>query len=209
MRTRFCTYGATFIAGLCAQLSFANGLDALRSFTKDLKALQGEFSQTTTDTQGKSNKALSGTFALTQGGKFRFNYAKPYTQVLVSDGKTFSTYDADLAQMTVRKLDESLAATPLAVLSGQAAVDTIFVLKALPDADGLTWVAATPKQADTAVNDLRFGLKGGELRSLSWLDNFNKRTVMNFSNVKRNGSVDAAVFSFKPPPGTDIVGNRP
>lgn len=200
------TYVATLLAGLLAASALANGVDALRTFTKDLKTFQGDFSQQTKDAQGKATKTLTGTFALTQGGKFRFDYAKPYAQILVSDGKSFSTYDADLAQMTVRKLDESLATTPLAVLSGQASVDALFVLKTLPDADGLAWVAATPKQADTAVNDLRFGLKAGELRALSWVDNFNKRTVMNFSNVKRNASVDAAAFAFTPPAGTDVVG---
>jgi outer membrane lipoprotein carrier protein len=206
LKVHFRTYAASFLSLFLAFSASANGVEALRSFTKDLKALQGEFSQQTVDAQGKPGKALSGKFALTQGGRFRFDYAKPYTQVLVSDGNSFSTYDADLAQMTVRKLDESLASTPLAVLSGQTAIDTMFTLKTLPDADGLNWVAATPKQADTAVSDLRFGLKGGELRALSWVDNFNKRTVMNFNQMKRNGVIDVAQFLFTPPAGTDIVG---
>ncbi len=200
------TYGAVCFSFCLPLLALAGPIDDLRSFTRDLKSLQGEFTQTSIDSQGKPGKPLSGTFALAQGGKFRFDYNKPFVQVLVSDGAKFATYDADLAQMTVRTLDESLASTPLAVLSGSAAIDSVFVLKALPDQDQLQWAAATPKQADAAVSDLRFGFVSGSLRALSWVDTFGKRTLMRFTAMKRNAPTEPGIFNFVPPAGTDIVG---
>jgi outer membrane lipoprotein carrier protein len=189
-----------------ANVTLAAPSDDLRAITKDLRALSGEFTQTTLDTAGKPIKTLSGSFSIARGGKFRFDYVKPYKQVLVSDGAKFSTYDADLAQMTVRKLDQSLAATPLAVLSGSAAIDSIFTLKEAADADGLQWVSTISKQADAAVSDLRFGLSGGNLKALMWTDNFGKRTHMKFTTLNRNGAVNEATFAFIPPAGTEVVG---
>jgi outer membrane lipoprotein carrier protein len=189
-----------------SNLALAAPSDDLRAITKDLRALSGEFTQATLDTAGNPTKTLSGSFSIAKGGKFRFDYVKPYRQVLVSDGAKFSTYDADLAQMTVRKLDQSLAATPLAVLSGSAAIDSIFTLKEAADADGLQWVSTISKQADAAVSDLRFGLSGGNLKALMWTDNFGKRTHMKFTTLNRNGAVNEATFAFIPPAGTEVVG---
>jgi outer membrane lipoprotein carrier protein len=202
-----CEVGGIFFI-FAPQFGFAGPMEDLRAYTKELKSLQGDFTQVSLDGQAKPGKTLSGKFSLAQGGKFRFDYQKPYQQVLVSDGVTFSTYDADLAQMTIRKLDDSLAATPLSVLSGQASIDALFTLKLLPTEDGIAWIAASAKQADAAVSDLRFGLAGAELRALSWIDNLGKRTVMTFSGLKRNSAIEAARFAFVPPAGTDVVGAK-
>jgi outer membrane lipoprotein carrier protein len=187
-------------------IAFAAPSDDLRTLTKDLRSLAGDFTQQTLDAAGKPTKTLTGSFSIAKGGKFRFDYVKPYKQVLVSDGAKFSTYDADLAQMTVRKLDQSLAATPLAVLSGSAAIDSVFTLADSDAADGLQWVATTPKQADNAVSDLRFGLSNGELKALTWTDSFGIRTMMKFNSLTRNGALNNAAYSFTPPAGTEVVG---
>ena len=179
--------------------ALASPVDDLRALTKDLRALSGEFTQQTLDAAGKPTKTLSGSFSIAKGGKFRFDYVKPYKQVLVSDGAKFSTYDADLAQMTVRKLDQSLAATPLAVLSGSTPIDSVFTLASAAEAEGLQWVSTTAKQADTAVTDLRFGLSGGALKALTWTDLYGKRTMMKFGTLTRNGTVNENVFAFTPP----------
>ncbi len=194
------------LASIACVSALATPTDDLRALTKDLRALSGDFTQATLDAAGKPNKTLSGTFSIAKGGKFRFDYVKPYRQVLVSDGQKFSTYDADLAQMTVRKLDQSLAATPLAVLSGRAAIDSVFTLQDSAESEGLQWVATTPKQQDSAVTDLRFGLANGALKALMWTDNFGKRTLMKFNTLTRNGALNDAAFAFTPPAGTEIVG---
>ncbi len=191
---------------LASGVACASPIDDLRALTKDLRTLSGEFSQTTQEKSGKPGKNLSGTFAIATGGKFRFDYAKPYKQVLVSDGSKFSTYDEDLAQMTVRKLDQSLAATPLAVLTGAASVDSVFKLTEEKPADGLSWVSAMPKQSDAAVGDLRFGLQGATLKAIAWSDAFGQRITMKFPTITKNSVLPAAQFSFTPPTGTDIVG---
>ncbi len=193
-------------AALGSVIAHAAPSDELRSITKDLRALSGDFTQHMLDKTGKTTKTMSGTFTIAKGGKFRWEYVKPYKQILVSDGAKFSTYDADLAQMTVRKLDQSLAATPLAVLSGSASIDSAFSLQDMPAADGLQWVATTPKEADAAVSELRFGIAGGELKALSWTDALGKKTIMRFGTLTRNGAVNEAAFNFTPPAGTDIVG---
>ena len=71
------------------------------------------------------------------------------------------TVSADLQQASVRAMDKALGVTPAALLAG-AAPDKDFELRALPAAQGLDWVQATPRTKDDAANlkSLRIGFKG-------------------------------------------------
>lgn len=59
----------------------------------------------------------SGSFEFQRPGKFRFNYTKPFEQLIVADGKTLWLYDADLNQVTERAQAQVLGSTPAAILT--------------------------------------------------------------------------------------------
>ena len=73
---------------------------------KNAQAGKADFTQSVTSPpksgQEARTKVSSGSFEFQRPGKFRFNYTKPFEQLIVADGKTLWLYDADLNQVTER-----------------------------------------------------------------------------------------------------------
>ena len=93
---------------------------ASRRLPARARRLQAQFKQVLTDRNGQSVDEASGTLAISRPDRFRWDYREPYEQVIVADGTRIWIYDSDLEQVTVRKLDETLSATPAMLLSGRA-----------------------------------------------------------------------------------------
>ena len=74
-----------------ATLLFAGTVSAgarsdLATFTRDLKGLQAPFTQQVFDPNGKLKETSSGEVALSAPRLFRWEYRKPYEQLIVADG---------------------------------------------------------------------------------------------------------------------------
>jgi outer membrane lipoprotein carrier protein len=106
----------------------ASGLGALHSFIVATASAQGEFEQKVYDRKHKLTQESSGTLAFSRPGRFRWTYAKPYAQLIVGDGEKVWVYDADLNQVTVRRLDRALGSTPAALLAGSNEIERAFKL---------------------------------------------------------------------------------
>jgi outer membrane lipoprotein carrier protein len=193
-----------FPLALMAGAAHADAVDQLRGFVRDVKSGKAEFTQTVTSPDGAKKKTSSGNFEFSRPNRFRFAYTKPFEQVIVADGQKVWIYDADLNQVSSRKLTQALGATPAALLSG-GSLDADFTLKALPDAEGLSWAEATPKAKDATFQTLRVGFKGKELASVHITDSFGQRSLLQFSQWALNAPVDADRFKFVVPKGADVL----
>jgi outer membrane lipoprotein carrier protein len=198
---------ALSLALLIPALAIAGAVDDLRAFTSQTKAARGEFTQVVVDRTGKVLRQSSGTFSLARPGKFRWSYAKPYSQLLVGDGEKVWVYDADLNQVTIRPMDKALAATPAALLSGSQEFEKVFAIDELPPADGLAWLAAKPRATDSGLESAKLGFKAGTLERLEFVDNFGQTTTITVSKLEKNPQLAADTFKFVPPKGADVIGN--
>jgi outer membrane lipoprotein carrier protein len=187
-----------------ALAAHADAVDTLRDFVRDVKSGRSVFSQTVTSTDGARKKTSSGQFEFLRPGRFRFNYTKPFEQLIVADGVKVWIYDADLNQASSRKLAQALGATPAALLTG-ASLDTDFVLTAQTAKDGLDWALATPKAKDGPFQSMRVGFKGRELSAVEIVDSFGQRSLLQFSRFEANVALDAARFNYTPPAGADVI----
>jgi outer membrane lipoprotein carrier protein len=182
----------------------ADAVDTLRHFSRDVKGGQATFTQTVVSPDGERRKTSTGTFAFSRPDRFRFAYDKPFEQVIVSDGREVWLHDVDLQQVNVRPLGQALGATPAALLSG-GDLERDFTLKALPDADGLSWVQAMPKAEETTVRQVKVGFDGPVLAVLELTDAFGQRSVLKFSQVQQGAQPPAELFRFTPPKGVDVL----
>ncbi len=190
---------------LCAALAAqADAVDTLRDFVRDVKSGRAAFSQTVTSTDGARKKTSSGQFEFLRPGRFRFNYTKPFEQLIVADGVKVWIYDADLNQASSRKLAQALGATPAALLTG-ASLDSDFVLTPQPAKDGLDWALATPRAKDGPFQSMRVGFKGHDLSAVEIVDSFGQRSWLQFSHFEANVALDAARFNYTPPAGADVI----
>ncbi|MEW6414464.1 MAG: outer membrane lipoprotein chaperone LolA [Pseudomonadota bacterium] len=186
--------------------ALAGGIDRLKSFIAGARTAEADFTQTVTDRGGRVSQQASGKMAFARPGKFRWDYSKPYEQVIVSDGVKLWLYDKDLEQVTVKPLADAIAGTPAALLAGDDAIEKYFHLKDAPDADGLEWLEATPKNRDTSFERIRMGFRGDTLVQMELFDFFGQRTTLRLARLVRNPAMPAARFAFVPPKGADIIG---
>ena len=194
-------------AALFAFSSFAASADSvqtLQDFVRDVKTGQAAFIQTVTSPDGAKKKTSSGNFEFARPNRFRFTYAKPFEQVIVGDGAKVWIYDADLNQVSSRKIGSALGATPAALLAG-ASLDTDFTLAPLPAKDGIDWAAATPKQKDGAFQSLQVGFRGKDLAAVEIIDSFGQRSLLQFSHWVANPVLASDLFRFTPPKGADVI----
>ena len=179
----------------------------VQRYFQNLQSLRADFIQRVFDERGRVMQTSSGRMLMRKPGKFRWDYQTPAEQVIVADGERLWAYDVDLAQVTVRKLDQALSSTPLALLSGAAPIEETFTVGGVRRQDGLDWYELTPKQPQPEFRLLRVAFKGNLLVSLELEDSFGQRTRLDFQKLERNPVLDPALLKFTPPPGVDVVGD--
>ena len=190
--------------GLASAAARADAVDTLKEFVRDVKTGHAAFTQVVTSPDGAKKKTSSGTFEFSRPNRFRFSYAKPFEQVIVADGQKVWIYDADLNQVSARKLSQALGATPAALLAG-GSLENDFTLSSLPAKDGLEWAQATPKAKDGAFQSVRIGFRGKELSAVEISDSFGQRSLLTFTKMAANAPVAADAFKFSVPPGADVI----
>lgn len=184
----------------------AGGVEQLRAFLEQTKTAKAEFAQTVTGRSASKAQNASGTMAFARPGKFRWTYDKPYDQLIVGDGAKLWVYDKDLNQVTVKTIGQALGASPAALLAGDNSLEENFALQNAGSRDGLAWLEATPKAADSTFERVRIGLSGNLPRVMELRDNFGQVTTLSFARFERNPKLDADQFRFTPPEGADLVG---
>lgn len=194
--------GALSLAALPA-IADANVL--LQEFVEKTRTVQGRFAQTVQDRKGRITQESKGEFAISRPGKFRWSYAAPYSQLIVGDGKKVWIHDADLEQVTVRKFDTAMGATPAALLAGSNEIGKHFNLKDAGLQQGLEWLEATPKDKEGTFSKVRMGFEGSDLRTMELLDNFGQTTRLRFTAMQLNPMLGSDLFRFKPPKGADVI----
>jgi outer membrane lipoprotein carrier protein len=198
-----------FAAGLLVPLdSRASGLERLNQFMAGTQSATGEFEQRIYGRERKVVQESRGTLAFWRPGKFRWTYVKPYAQVIVGDGVRVWVYDEDLNQVTVRKLDLALGATPAALLAGSNEALKAFALKDEGTKDGLEWVEAIPREKESNFERIRMGFGASGLERMELTDSFGQTTELRFTRFQHNARVDPQLFRFTPPKGADVVGDQ-
>ena len=201
---RFWSSSAAF-AALLPLAAAAGGLDDFLAFNAATKTATARFEQQVMDRAGKVVENGAGTFVFARPGKFRWSYEKPNKQVLVGDGARLWIHDPDLNQVTVKRMDKAISSTPAALLAGRDDITALFTLRDGGSASGLNWVEATPKEKDTGFERVRLGLQGKTLAAMELHDQLGGRTMLRFTDLKANASVSPDTFTFKPPPGADVM----
>jgi outer membrane lipoprotein carrier protein len=198
--------GLAFLA-LSPLAGAQSAVERVDGFLSALHTLRGSFQQEIVDATGAVRDVASGTLAIQKPGRFRWDYQNPSPQLLVSDGRTIWLYDEELEQVTVRKADDTLSATPASLLSGRGKASDRFTVAAGEPRDGLEWTVLTPRLEDTDFREVRLGFRGDALQRMELEDRLGQTTRIAFSDLQRNVELSPDLFTFDPPPGVDVVGS--
>ncbi len=191
-----------------ATSAFAGARDDLNAFAKNLKGLDGQFSQKVYDPKGKLKETSSGRVAMSAPRLFRWEYVKPYPQLIVADGKTVWVYDPDLQQVTKRPQGVEEQNSPLSALIDPGKLDQQFKVVDAGSKDGLQWLTLTPRnEANASFQSAQLGFGKQGLMQMQVIDVIGQRTQIAFSGWKRNPSFARTTFRYTPPKGVDVVGD--
>ncbi|MCW0405246.1 outer membrane lipoprotein chaperone LolA [Xanthomonas sacchari] len=195
---------------LLAGSAFAGAREDLTAFTRGLKGLDGQFAQKVYDGKGTLKESSSGRVALSAPRLFRWEYRKPYTQLIVADGSKVWVYDPDLKQATVRAQGSEEQNSPLTALIDPGRLDRQYdVSEEAVARDGLQWLTMTPKvDTEASFQMAKLGFDRNGLVRMEVVDPVGQRTDISFSDWKRNPAFAAGTFRYVPDKDVDVVGDR-
>ena len=183
----------------------ASTVDDLKSLLRQTTTARAHFAQIVLDSNMKTLQQATGTMQFSRPGKFRWEYDKPYEQLIVGDGTRVWLYDKDLNQVTVRRFDRALGSSPAALLAGSNEIDRDYDLTGMSSRDGLDWLEAVPRTRDTAFERILLGFGKSGLEAMELRDQFGQITVIKFSTIERNAKLAPELFRFTPPKGVDVI----
>lgn len=206
---------ARFVLVLCTLTALASSAaprgpaDDLRRFFKDVHSYTARFTQVVLDDSLNLLQESAGTLWIERPDRFRWDYDVPFKQQIVSDGERIWVYDVELRQVTVRNLAGGLGVAPAILLAGRGQLDDDFVVKSLGGQGKLQWMQLLPRSRDGGFEDIRVGFEQGKIRLLEMIDGFGQTTRIALREGEENIAISPSKFVFTPPPGVDIVRERP
>jgi outer membrane lipoprotein carrier protein len=195
----------TLLFAVLSTAAQADEVQTLKNFFQGTTSMRARFQQTVVDNLGRKVQEVTGSMQLQRPGKFRWDYDKPYVQLIVGDGKKVWLYDPDLNQVTVRPLDKVLGSSPAALLAGSKDIEKTFDLRSVGQQGDLNWVEAIPKEKESGFEKVVLGFKGNMLHEMEMRDSFGQITVIEFSKQEVNPKLNDKSFRFAPPAGADVL----
>jgi outer membrane lipoprotein-sorting protein len=163
----------------------------------ELKGLKGHFVQTSAD-----NKRMKGKFFVKRPGRFRFDYALPSKQVIISDGENLAIQDLDLNNEDRVALDQ----TPFRLLLRKD-VDLLRDARIVEvqQADDLIVLGLQDKNPEAPGRIKLFLITKPNLELKEWVttDAQGLDTRIEVSEVTKSDDIDANLFKIQ------MLGNKP
>ena len=183
-----------------------SGLEFLRAFLDDFSTLRAAFRQEVINRDLELVEASSGQVTLEKPGRFRWDYAKPFERTIVADGERVWLFEADLDQVSVRRLSAGIGETPAALLTGQAEVLDRFEYRGSETVNGLKWISLRPQSAESDFDTIKLGFDANKLVQFELQDRLGQLTRLQLSDIELNIDIAEDVFRFEIPEGVDVIG---
>jgi len=196
----------TLLCLLSLQIQASDAIQRLDKFFSEVNSFQGQFVQTVFDENGEVIQQANGDVSLDKPGRFRWQYTKPYPQLILADGEYLWIYDEDLLQASAKPIDTALGNAPIMLLTNVRPLTDDFEIKDANKNDDLNWVELTPLVQDTEFHKIHIGLDEKGVRKMELQDHFSQKTVIEFVDLETNVSFGSDQFTFIAPEGVDVVG---
>lgn len=183
----------------------SNPLQELQKLLSSISTMQAEFKQTVLNEKNNVLHVYHGLMAFKKPNLFRWQVDQPDESLLVTDGYKLWNYDVNLEQVTVEKFNANHEVTPLSfVLDDPYKLSANFNVERLPK----SCYKLTPKQENSNFVNVTVCFKNDKISSVKVADHFGQTTIFDFFKIKNNDQLQNVKFSFTPPAGVDVIGER-
>ncbi len=179
-------------AGLILDARQTDLVNKVSNYFSNLSTLKGRFVQI-----GADNKRMRGEFYVKRPGRFRFDYARPSRQIVVSDGRYLAIQDLDLNNEDRVALDE----TPFRLLL-RSDVNLIRDARIMEvqESDDLIVVGLEDKDPNSPGQIRVFLATKPNLELKEWVtrDAQGLKTRVEVSDLEKSVDLDGDLFKIKP-----------
>ena len=183
----------------------------VQAFYDKTTTFQSDFTQEFFVKSHNVKKQSKGKVIFAKPGKMDWEYSDPKDNRVVSDGSLLRVYEAENKQMFEQNVDKSQYPAALAFLTGSGKLADIFTFE-LFDGAAMNFPAGqvlvgTPKQPTPAYTKVLFYVDtaSSQVRRVLIVDGQGNRNRFDFDNPRVNDPVNNTVFTFTPPPGTQVI----
>ncbi len=192
-----------------ADPSIANQLQEILSH---VVTMHSSFSQVTLGADNQKLQTSEGELWLGGNARFRIVTARPFEQILVSDGIDFWSYDADLEQVIVSPLETDLQKVPI-LLFGNTDINMLANYQlSFYEENGSNGIVQhyvlKPMAPESLFETLTIGLVDSSPVEISILDSLDQKTRIRFHEAELNNPIPDEVFVFKTPDSVDVIDDR-
>ncbi len=160
---------------------------------------------------GGAPRQRSGKVAYRKPGMIRWEFDAPQPETIVADGATLYDYDPGLNQVVEMSERSAFKNRSIAAfILGVGDLERDFDGQTVSDGanDELDHLMLTPKDGGAKI-ELGVDSKTLNITRLRTADALGNATDLQLSDIQRNVTLQASIFSFTVPPGADIVNAAP
>jgi len=184
-------------------------MDKLNRYLINIESYEANFQQSLTGTSRGNSETTSGRFIMKRPDRFRWQVNYPYEQTIIADGTSIWTIDNDLEQVTVNDIDESVANSPIMLLSRKNnQLETLFIVVELEAQKGLEKFLLKPKDSSSNFEFIQLGFKEGVLQFIELNDSLGQVTSIVMTNVRNNPIVANQEFIYQEMTDFDLIDSR-
>jgi len=194
----------------CLSFLFFSSINAVNinesnflEFLSNKNYFSAEFVQTTFK-DGQERK-IKGEIIANRRGMFKVIYLRPLNEIISSNGYQLYRLDKEIQQLDISAIDATFSESPIGIFSSnkEELEDLFTVEECLMDADIVTCVLE-PKSDESFLKLASIKLIKEDLNSLTYIDSFEQKVVLDFSFVSWDRISDNA-FMLEIPEGIDVV----
>ena len=190
-----------------AASTLEQALSRLQDRYETTQNLTADFRQTVESPTLAGALESKGKVAFAKPNRMRWDYDPPDRQTIVGDGETLWIYQPDDRQVIKAPLNQAFQArTPMNFLAGLGRVEKEFQTDLVKD-DAETWVLKLTPLQDKGIGTIVLTVRKRDaaVAEARITDPLGTTTRIQLIGEKRNTTIPASQFTFKPPPGVDVV----
>lgn len=196
----------------CPSLLLAERSDApkrLSHYLSNLDSYEANFQQQLISGSRRLMETTSGRFLMKRPNRFRWQINAPYEQTVIADGKYIWSIDIDLEQVTVADIDESLANSPIMLLSQKNnQLQQYFSVELMEVESDLERFILKPNDSSSNFELIQLAFKDGILQLIELHDSLGQITIVTMSNIRNNPVLDNKPFVYQEMPDFDVIDSR-
>ncbi|SFG58324.1 outer membrane lipoprotein chaperone LolA [Neptunomonas qingdaonensis] len=201
---KYCAMACLALVSLLAQAETPT--ESLKKVLKGYDRFSANFEQVTRKDQGATAEVLKGSMKISRPGLFRWETASPFPQLIVSDGEYVWIYDPDLEQATRKPADPKQTNGAALILNGDVAeLAEQFEIYLPINEESQQLFELLPKDTQSSFQRIRLFFTQGVMSELMLQDVLGQQTTILLKDSVINEPMDASLFKFTPPNGTDVI----